>query len=46
MPSRLTANKIDKGLLLKGQVPSLIVEELFFNKSHQNFMPIKFTWKL
>jgi hypothetical protein len=39
MSSPLCANKIDQALFLKGQVLSLIVEELPFNARHQIDIP-------
>jgi hypothetical protein len=35
------ANKIDHGPFINGQVPSLFVEELSFNKYHQDSLSVK-----
>jgi hypothetical protein len=43
MSSRLPANKIERDLFVNGQVLSLIMEELPFNKCNQDSLPIKWT---
>jgi hypothetical protein len=41
--SRIRENKMDLEIFGDAQFLSLIVEELSFNKLHQNFVPIKST---